>query len=167
MEEIVQLVRRDHAGFDELLGAGSSLGPTTSPAELADLLDRHHRFLDEVVWPTYEGCVGSVPDVDQVEGRAHLEEAIARLRAAEDGEGFDRVRTAFDQHAVAVEQEVLPRILAGADQRALAELTVRAMERHEELGLGASFPRPTRGAVSEWDDAPEHPAGSEPPPEGS
>ena len=141
MQELVEMIRRDHA----LLADLATKGDTDRYGEVLAA----HRALEE----------GSIaPLADQLGANATDEWDEAReLLDAADGGDVESLRA----HAEQVEQVVLARLLSELDENDLSDATREVMRRHEALGLGPADPSAMRAdPVDEVDGDNSRPAGA-------
>ena len=131
MNELVEMIRRDHALLEDLRSSGDE--------RFGEALDAHRALLEQTVGPLMEG-------LDDPAGQewADALELLPDLQA----------------HAEQMEQIVLPRLLSELTEEDLSDATLEVMRRHEELGLGSSQPAAMRAdAIEEGDDS-SRPAGT-------
>jgi len=132
MQELVEMIRRDHALLDDLAGAGDD-------ERFESVLRAHRALLDQTIAPLVEPL--GPPAADEW---ARARDLLPDVRA----------------HAEQMEQAVLPRLLSELDEEALSDATREVMRRHEELGLGSSQPAGMReDPIDEGDDS-SRPAGT-------
>lgn len=147
MQELVELVRRDHALIDDLVAGRATVD---APAPLADVLRAHLDVLDVGVGPALRS-LGRAAQDEWLAARADLQRAI-------DVPG--EAAAALRAHAEQMEQVVLPRLLAEADEGELADLTAAALRRHDELPLGPTRPAAMRAEVTDRGPDSSRPAGT-------
>jgi hypothetical protein len=131
MNELVEMIRRDHALLEDLADDGSD--------RYDEALSAHRQLLDEAVAPLVER-------LDEPAGQEWQRalDLLPDIRA----------------HAEQMEQAVLPRLLSELSEEDLSDATVEVMRRHEELGLGSSRPAAMRAdAIDEGEDS-SRPAGA-------
>lgn len=169
MQELVDLVRRDHAEIDHL--AEGLDHPGRAGAALTDLrvrLDAHLALLDAVIGPS----VGRRSSAAQDEWEAARSDLVAAIGAAgllagngpgdgNDPRTVDELRAAVRAAAEQLEQVVLPRLLDESTEEELGDDALAAMRTHDALFPDDSTPRAMRGAVAEDERHPSRPAGSE------
>jgi len=132
MQELVEMIRRDHALLDDLADAGDD-------ERFQSALQAHRALLEETIPPLVERL--GPPATDEWERALDL---LPDVRA----------------HAEQMEQAVLPRLLSELDEEALGDATLEVMRRHEELGLGSSQPAAMRADPIEDGDDSSRPAGA-------
>ena len=115
MNELVEMIRRDHAFLEELADDGSD--------RYDEALSAHRQLLDEAVAP--------------------LVERLGEPAGQEWQRALDLLPD-LQAHAEQMEQAVLPRLLSELSEDDLSDATIEVMRRHEELGLGSSQPTAMR-----------------------
>lgn len=120
MQELVEMIRRDHAHLAELAAAGDD-------ERYGDVLAAHRSLEEGTVEPLADQLGVNALD-EWEEARRHLDAALAGDRAA------------LAAHAEQMEQVLLPRLTAELDEADLSDATRELMRRHEELGLGPAAP---------------------------
>lgn len=150
MQELVEMVRRDHALIHQLVATGSS-------EETGVLLRAHREFLDATVALLIEELEDDLAADEWQVARGELDRAVELV---ERDEPADDVRAAVDGHAEQMEQVVLARLLSETDEGALTDRTASAMRLHESLGLGSGRPSAMRAEATTFGDGRAGPAGS-------
>lgn len=169
MQELVDLIRRDHAELDHL--AAELDQPGRAGRAVTDLrvrLDAHLALLDAVVGPSVGRRSGAAQDEWEA-ARSDLVAAMGAARmVAEGGPGdgadpatVDELRQALRAAAEQLEQVVLPRLLEESSEEELSDDAVAAMRTHDALFPEDPTPRGQRAAVAEDERHPSRPAGSE------
>ncbi len=131
MNELVEMIRRDHALLTDLAVDGGD--------RYDEALGAHRELLDQAVAPL----------VEQLDEPAGQEWEQARDLPPD-----------LQAHAEQMEQVVLPRLLSELTEEDLSDATLEVMRRHEALGLGSSRPAAMRAdAIEEGDDS-SRPAGA-------
>jgi hypothetical protein len=131
MNELVEMIRRDHALLEELAAEGSD--------RYDEALSAHQDLLDQAVAPLVER-LGEPAGQEWQEARDLLPDLHA--------------------HAEQMEQVVLPRLLSELSEEDLSDATLEVMRRHEALGLGSSRPAAMRADAIEDGDDSSRPAGA-------
>jgi hypothetical protein len=132
VQELVEMIRRDHALLDDLSERGDD-------KRFREALAAHRALLDQTIAPL----------VERLDDPAGQEWADAR-------DLLPDVRA----HAEQMEQIVLPRLLSELGEEELGDATREVMRRHEELGLGSSRPAAMRADAIEDGDDSSRPAGA-------
>ena len=141
MQELVEMIRRDHA----LLADLATTGDTERYAEVLAA----HRVLEE-------RTVGPLADQLGANATDEWDEAKGLLDDAEGGDAGS-----LQAHAEQMEQVVLARLLSELDQGDLSDATWEVMRRHEALGLGPADPSAMRAdPVDDVDGDSSRPAGA-------
>jgi hypothetical protein len=139
MQELVEMIRRDHARLSDLADAGDD-------DAYGAVLEAHRTLL--------EGTIAVLVEPLGVNAVDEWEEARGLLDEAESD------RSALRGHAEQMEQVVLPRLLSEVGQEDLSEATVEVMRQHEALGLGSSGPSAMRASIDEDAEDTSRPAGA-------
>jgi hypothetical protein len=140
MQELVEMIRRDHALLDGAARAGDGERYAAAIAAHRDLLD---------------GTIAPLVKQLGVNAEDEYEEARTLLLHAEHGD-----LEALRSHAEHEEQVVLARLLSELDQSDLSDATREVMRRHEELGLGSADPSAMRATFDEGARDSIRPAGA-------
>jgi hypothetical protein len=140
MQELVEMIRRDHAALAGLAAKGD-------PDRFDEVLDAHRALL-----------VGTVAPLTATLGDGAVAEWEDARRSLDDAGGGDV--DALRAHAEQMEQIVLPRLLSELDEGDLGEATLEVMRHHEALGLGSSRPSAMRSDLDEDAGDTSRPAGA-------
>jgi hypothetical protein len=134
MDDLVELVRDDHARIDRLFGeleqaAGDPVRLTRQWAELADALLAHMGAFEEVCkLPFFRAVPDSSPGLQDVSGqKLDVCDAVAEARLQPAGSprwwlAVRAARTAAARHASSAEAGLLPRFAQRAPESARQEL---------------------------------------------
>lgn len=155
MQELVEMIRRDHALLHDLVVPGRS-------SEAGPVLEAHRTLLDTAVGPLVEALHDDGADREWALARAQLDAAI---EAAGSGTDPEALRRDVETHAEQMEQVVLARLLSETDEEALSDQTASALRAHEALGLGSGRPSAMRASTTGRGGDASRPAGAEEPPD--
>jgi hypothetical protein len=131
MNELVEMIRRDHALLEDLAADGGE--------RYDEALAAHRALLDDAVAPLIE----QLDEPAAQEWRQALD-LLPDVRA----------------HAEQMEQVVLPRLLSELSEEDLSDATLEVMRRHEALGLGSSRPAAMRADAIDAGNDSSRPAGA-------
>ena len=152
MQELVEVIRRDHAVLhDQVRDGGTSVGSTIE-AELA--------FLDLCIGPAAVSLGPQAAEEWTVAREALLEAQRLVDTPSGDGSPTSDLADAVRRHAEQMEQVVLPRLLGELDEETLSDLTASALRRHEKLPLTEGEPVAMRAEVTDAGPDPSRPAGA-------
>lgn len=155
MQELVEMIRRDHALLHDLVVPGRS-------GDAGPVLEAHRTLLDTAVAPLVEALHDERADEEWAIARDQLDAAIA---AADSGAAPEELRRDLDAHAEQMEQVVLARLLSETDELTLSDQTAEALRAHEALGLGSGRPAAMRATTTGRGGDASRPAGAEEPPD--
>jgi hypothetical protein len=151
MQELVEIIRRDHAAFHDLARDDDD--------GLGRALQDHLAFLDGCVAPAIEG-LGPLARTEWAVAREGLIDA--RELAERPGRSTE-VSEALAGHAEQMEQIVLPRLVGELSEQDLSDLTAEALRRHDPLAGPPEEPAAMRARITDHGPDSSRPAGAEAP----
>lgn len=152
MQELVEIIRRDHALLHDRVREGDPAAGRT--------IEDHLAFLDLCVGPAAV-ALGPEAGAEWTTAREALLAAQERSESPPHGErSVDDVADAVGRHAEQMEQVVLPRLVGELDEETLSDLTVSAVRFHEDLPLSDSAPVAMRAELTDAGPDPSRPAGA-------